>query len=122
MARKFTTIPISRIQQWVASKRLSIDEPITIRSLILCNAVHGTGKTAGVKLLGDIDPSLPLPPMTLHLSQFSKSAAKAILEAGGDVKAVYHDRESLRVERMPQKFEGREPEFAKPTRKRDICE
>jgi large subunit ribosomal protein L15 len=118
MDQKFTPIPISRIQQFIATNRLSAEEPITIRSLIQCNAVHGLGKTHGVKLLGDIDESLPLPPVTVYLSRFSKSAAKAILDNGGQVKAFYYNRESLRAERLSKP----DVEDAYPKRKKDICE
>lgn len=69
-----------------------------------------------------IDPSLPLPPLTLRLSRYSKSAAKAILEAGGDVQAVYHNALALRQAAHPEKFLGREVKEAKPIRKTDICE
>jgi large subunit ribosomal protein L15 len=82
--------------------------------------VHGISHLSGIKLLGDVDPSLPLPPLVVHLSRFSKSAAKAILDAGGEVKAVYHNNLGLWQEVHPDKFVGREIKMAKPTRRADI--
>jgi len=56
----------------------------------------------------------------MELSRYSKSAAKAITDAGGKVTAVYHNKLGLRQEVWPEKFQGREVELAKPTRKADI--
>lgn len=69
-----------------------------------------------------VDPALPLPPLTLRLSRYSKSAAKAIVDAGGDVTAVYHNPLALRQAAHPEKFIGREVKEAKPVRKTDIRE
>lgn len=93
---------------------------MTIRSVVHSNLVHGISKQDGIQLLGGVDPLLPLPPLVVHLSRFSKAAAKAILDAGGQVKAVYHNRLGLRQEVFPRRFEGREVQQAKPTRKADI--
>lgn len=69
-----------------------------------------------------VDPALPLPPLNLRLSRYSKSAAKAIKDAGGEVTAVYHNPLALRQAVHPEKFIGREVKEAKPVRKTDICE
>lgn len=84
------------------------------------NIIHGISGFAGIKLLGPADPTLPLPPLHLELSRFSKSAAKAVIDAGGKVSAVYHNRLGLRSEVWPEKFEGKPIQLAKPTRKTDI--
>lgn len=68
-----------------------------------------------------IDPTLPLPPLTLKLSRYSKSAAAAVLAAGGDITAVYHNNLSLRQLANPEKYIGREVKEAAPVRKTDIC-
>lgn len=71
-----------------------------------------------MKLLGDVDPELPLPALSVTLSRFSKSAAKAIIDAGGEVTAKYHNVLGLRREVMPHKFG--DIRDAKPIRKTDI--
>lgn len=79
--------------------------------------MHGLSHLSGIKLLGDADPTLPLPPLKLELSRYSKSAAQTIINAGGEVKAVYHNNLSLRKEWYPEKFMDKEIKDAKPTRK-----
>lgn len=86
------------------------------------NLVHGIKGWSGVKLLGEVDPSLPLPPLKLRLSRYSKGAAQAIIDAGGQVTAVYHNALALRQAVHPEKFFGKEVKEAAPTRKTDICE
>jgi large subunit ribosomal protein L15 len=104
--------------------------------------VHGIKGFSGVKLLGQVcpsfpkykrmigahrrlhqpNPSLPLPPLKLRLSRYSKQAAQAIIDAGGDITAVYHNALALRQAAHPEKFFGREVKEALPVRKTDICE
>nr|ODO00457.1 ribosomal protein L15 [Cryptococcus depauperatus CBS 7855] len=119
-SKTYAPLSIATLQRWIASNRISPDEPITLRTILSSNAVHGLSHLSGIKLLGDVDPTLPLPPLKLELSRYSKEAAKAIIEAGGEVKAVYHNNLSLRREWYPEKFEGREFKSALPTRKNDI--
>jgi large subunit ribosomal protein L15 len=76
-------------------------------------------KFSGIKLLGEADPNLPLPPLKLFLSRYSKSAAKAILDAGGEVTAVYRNKLGLRAEKLGM---TEEIKMADPTRKNDIGE
>lgn len=83
------------------------------------NAVHGLSKQSGVKLLGNADPDLPLPKLKLELSRYSKGAADAVIAAGGEVEAVYHNNLSLRQEIAPEKF-VREVKSALPVRRTDI--
>lgn len=114
---------LSTIQAQIATSRLDPTRPITINTLISSNAVHGISGYGGIKLLGDVDPTLPpLPPLSLTLSRFSKTAAKAVIDAGGEVTAVYHNALSLRREIMPHKFLGKEIRLAQPIKKTDIGE
>ena len=84
--------------------------------------VHGLSKWNGIKLVGTPTRSMPLPPLTVHLSRFSEKAGKAIIAAGGSCLSVYHNRLSLRQEVFPEKFVGREIKSAGPTRRPDIGE
>ncbi|TYJ57065.1 ribosomal protein L15 [Cryptococcus floricola] len=119
-SKTYAPLSIATLQSWLAQSRISPSETITVGTIARSNAIHGLSHLHGVKLLGDVDPSLPLPPLKLELSRYSKSAAKAILAAGGELKAVYHNNLSLRKEWYPEKFMGREIQSAKPTRKNDI--
>jgi large subunit ribosomal protein L15 len=67
-----------------------------------------------------MNPDLPLPPIKLELSRFSKSAAEAIKAAGGEVLAVYKNRLALRREVWPEKVDSGKD--AAPVRKADISE
>ncbi|KAL7418381.1 YmL10 [Cryptotrichosporon argae] len=119
-ARTYVALPLHRLQAWLAAGRLDPSAPVTIGAVVRANLIHGLSGKAGVKLLGPADPDLPLPPLTLELSRFSKSAADAVIEAGGKVTAVYHNNLSLRQEVWPEKFVGREVRQAKPIRRTDI--
>jgi hypothetical protein len=121
-SRTYAPLPLSRLQQYLASGRLDPTLPIGIGEIVRSNLIHGISGFSGVKLLGEPDTSLPLPPLELNLSRFSKSAAAAVIEAGGKVTAVYHNRLGLRQEVWPEKFVGREVEAARPIRKSDIRE
>lgn len=113
-------MPLSRLQQFISEARIPASEPITLHTLISSNIVHGlANKFSGIKLLGDIDPSLPLPPLKLFLSRYSKSAAKAITDAGGEVTAVYRNKLGLRAEKLGATDAIK---MADPTRKNDIGE
>jgi large subunit ribosomal protein L15 len=121
-SRTYAPLPLSRLQQYLASGRLDPTLPIGIGEIVRSNLIHGISGFSGVKLLGELDTSLPLPPLELNLSRFSKSAAAAVIEAGGKITAVYHNRLGLRQEVWPEKFVGREVEAARPIRKSDIRE
>lgn len=99
--------------------KLDPSETITIGSIVRSNIIHGISGFSGVKLLGPHDPALPLPPLKLELSRFSKSAAEVVKAAGGEVLAVYKNRLALRKEVWPDKVEGKD---ALPVRKADISE
>lgn len=58
----------------------------------------------------------------MQLSRYSKSAAKAVIDAGGSLSAVYRNQLGLRQELHPDKFEGRVVQQARPTRRADIRE
>ncbi|OXC70655.1 ribosomal protein L15 [Cryptococcus neoformans] len=119
-SKTYAPLSIATLQSWIAQSRISPDEPITVGTIVRSNAVHGLSHLSGIKLLGDADPTLPLPPLKLELSRYSKSAAQTIINAGGEVKAVYHNNLSLRKEWYPEKFMDKEIKGAKPTRKNDI--
>jgi len=119
-ARDFAPLPLSRLQSFLAQARISPSEPITLHTLIASNIVHGlSNRFSGIKLLGEADPSLPLPPLKLFLSRYSKSAAKAIMDAGGEVTAVYRNKLGLKAEKLGAVGEIK---MADPTRKNDIGE
>lgn len=106
------------MQQWIQAKRIDPTQPITIHQVVQSNLVHSISKISGVKLLGEADPTIPLPPLDCQLSKYSKKAARQIIAAGGKVSAVYHNNLGLRAEAYPQKFPGIKQ--AKPTRRADI--
>jgi large subunit ribosomal protein L15 len=110
------------LQAFLATNRLDPAQPIDIGTVVRSNLIHGISGFSGVKLLGDVDPNLPLPPLNVSLSQYSKSAAQAIKDAGGEVTAVYYNALSLRQNVWPEKFLGKEVREAKPIRKADIRE
>jgi hypothetical protein len=120
--RTYAPLPLKRLQAFIAEARLDPAMPITVGSVIRSNLVHGISRHAGVKLLGPADPDLPLPKLELELSRFSKSAADAIIAAGGKVTAVYHNNLSLRQEVFPEKFIGEEVKMADPIRRTDLGE
>lgn len=120
--RAYAPLALSKLQQWVAQGRVDAALPITVGTVVRANLVHGLKGFSGVKLLGHADPNLPLPPLELELSRFSKSAADAVIEAGGNVTAVYHNSLGLRQEVHPEKFVGREVRNAAPIRRTDIGE
>jgi len=119
-AKKYAPLNIARLQEWLAMGKLDPSESIDVGLVFQSKLSRGLGQWDGVKLLGDVNPDLPLPPLTLRLSRYSKSAAKAILAAGGNVTAVYQNALALRQAAHPEKFVGREVKEALPTLKRDI--
>ncbi|WVR07777.1 ribosomal protein L15 [Kwoniella sp. DSM 27419] len=119
-SKTYAPLSIATLQSFLSQGRIDPDETITIGSIVRSNAVHGLSHQSGIKLLGEPDPELPLPPLKLELSRYSQSAAKAIIAAGGQVSAVYHNNLGLRKEVFPDKYFGREIKDAKPTRKTDI--
>lgn len=120
--REYAPLNIAKLQSWIAQGRIDTAMPITIGTVIRSNLIHGIKGWSGVKLLGKPDPNQPLPPLELELSRFSKTAAKAVIEAGGNVTAVYHTPLGLRQEIWPEKFAGREIRNAAPIRRTDIGE
>ncbi|GHJ86466.1 hypothetical protein NliqN6_2868 [Naganishia liquefaciens] len=116
----YAPLNIAKLQEWIASGRLDSTQPIDVGAVFQSNLVHGIKGFSGVKLLGQPDSSLPLPPLNLRFSRYSKSAAQAIIDAGGEVTAVYHNPLALRQAAHPEKFFGREVKEALPVRKTDI--
>lgn len=141
-SKTYAPINISKLQEWIAAGKLDPSQPIDVGTVFQSNLVHGIKGFAGVKLLGQVcplnptlsklplilspppqpDSALPLPPLNLRFSRYSKSAAQAIIDAGGEVTAVYHNQLALRQAAHPEKFFGREVKEALPVRKTDICE
>jgi large subunit ribosomal protein L15 len=120
--REYAPLSLARLQEFIAEGRLDANMPITVGAVVRSNAVHGINGFAGVKLLGQPNPELPLPKLTLELSRFSKSAADAVIAAGGKVTAVYHNNLSLRQDVFPEKFMGKEVKMADPIRRNDLGE
>ncbi|KAJ9101807.1 hypothetical protein QFC21_003146 [Naganishia friedmannii] len=118
--KTYAPVNIAKLQEWLALGKLDPAETIDVETIFQSNLVHGIKGFSGVKLLGQPNPSLPLPPLKLRLSRYSKSAAQAIIAAGGDVTAVYHNALALRQAAHPEKFFGREVKEALPVRKTDI--
>ncbi|KAI5452743.1 YmL10 [Naganishia albida] len=119
-SKTYAPINISKLQEWIAAGKLDPSQPIDVGTVFQSNLVHGIKGFAGVKLLGQPDSALPLPPLNLRFSRYSKSAAQAIIDAGGEVTAVYHNQLALRQAAHPEKFFGREVKEALPVRKTDI--
>lgn len=83
--------------------------------------MHGLSNSySGIKILGPADPALPLPPLRIEASRFSKSAAEAVIAAGGSVSAVYKNRLALQAEIHPWKAPAGMMREAEPIGKRDI--
>lgn len=120
--REYAPLSLAKLQQWIAQGRIDTAIPITVGTVVRSNLIHGIKGWSGVKLLGQADPNLPLPPLEIELSRFSKSAADAVINAGGSVTAVYHNQLGLRQEIWPEKFAGREVRNAAPIRRTDIGE
>ena len=93
-----TTLPISRIQSWIAQGRISPDHPITVRELVRSNCI--SMPKDGVKLLatsfshqGSIDAQPPLTqPLHIVVSRASAAAIAAVEQAGGKITTRYYTR------------------------------
>lgn len=120
--KEFCPLNIATVQRWIQDNRFDPSTPLTIQQAVHTNMVHGLSNWNGIKLVGSPTRSMPLPPLTVHLSRFSEKAGKAIIAAGGSCLSVYHNRLSLRQEVYPEKFKGREVKPAGPTRRPDIGE
>ena len=97
-----TTLPISRIQSWIAQGRLSPDHPITVRELVRSNCI--SMPKDGVKLLSssmrhdaslDAQPELTQP-LHIVVSRASASAIAAVEKAGGRVTTRYYTSWAIR--------------------------
>ncbi|KAJ9113879.1 hypothetical protein QFC19_000072 [Naganishia cerealis] len=99
--KTYAPVNISKLQEWLADGKLDPSETIDVGTIFQSNLVHGIKGFSGVKLLG-------------------QQAAQAIIDAGGDVTAVYHNVLALRQAAHPEKFFGREVKEALPVRKTDI--
>ena len=107
--RLLDPVNLDRLASWVQQRRIDPKQPITIKTLYDSGLVSKPPKH-GVKLLArgfrTPDPDRPpLPPLRLEVSDASASAKKAVEEAGGEVKLVWHNRLGLRYLLKPHKFE-----------------
>ena len=97
-----TTLPITRIQSWIAQGRISPDHPITVRELVRSNCI--SMPKDGVKLLAtsfthqnstDAQPPLTQP-LHIVVSRASASVIAAVEQAGGTVTTRYYTRWAIR--------------------------
>ena len=97
-----STVPLTRIQSWVAQGRIDPTKPITVRELLQSRCVHRISE--GIKLLASsnshaqsIDEVPPLTqPLHIVVSRASASAIAAIEKAGGTVTTRYYTKFALR--------------------------
>lgn len=125
MHREYKALNIGRIQDWISQGRFDPTKPLTIREAVSSGMIRGINRVNGIKLCGTVNEEKfgKLPPLTVHLSRFSKAAGEAIVEAGGTCVAVWHNDLALRQELNPWKFRGaRAIKSAAPTRRKDIGE
>lgn len=122
MHKEYRALNIVAVQRWIAAGRYDPTETLTIQKVSQTGMLGGLHKYNGVKLCGYASEEYgPLPPLTVHLSRFSKNAAEAITSAGGTCVSVYHNELGLRQELYPRRFEGAKAvKSAGPTRKKDI--
>jgi large subunit ribosomal protein L15 len=93
-----TTLPISKIQSWVAQRRLDPRFPITVRELVASKCI--SMPKDGVKLLASsrshdmsLDAQGPLSqPLHIVVSRASASAIAAVEKAGGKVTTRYYTK------------------------------
>ena len=97
-SKEFTSVPLTRIQSWIAQGRLAPDRPITPRELIVSGCV-GDAKD-GIKLLAtsrshekslDKQSALTIP-LNIVVSRASASAIHAVEKAGGQVMTRYYTK------------------------------
>lgn len=89
---------LTRLQAWIDSGRLDPTLPITPKELIKCGLI-GTPVPDGVKILahGRYEPKPKLKqPLKITVSRASKSAIKAIEEAGGKIVTRYYTKDAIK--------------------------
>lgn len=111
---------MERILHLVDTGRLDPTKPITVKSFIDAGI---NGVKDGVKILGSGHHHFKLP-VEIHATRFTKSAIKAIEEAGGKAVSVFHSDAGLRQLKNPERFWRKDPEKAMakleaPSRLRD---
>jgi large subunit ribosomal protein L15 len=116
LPRILDPVNLDRLTSFIQQRRIDPSKPITIKTMYDSGLISKPPKF-GVKLLarGYRFPSSvaahaaerpPLPAMRLEVSDASESAKKAVEEAGGEVKLVWHNRLGLRYLLKPEKFAG----------------
>ena len=96
-AEDIQTVPLTRIQSWVAQGRLDPTRPITIRDLALSGCV--TSVKDGVKLLSrSLNEPQPIldQPLNIVVSRASASAIEAVEKAGGRGMTRFYTRWAIR--------------------------
>lgn len=111
--RKFQTVSLTKIQEFIDMGRLKVkeNEMITMRDLYMAGIA--TGIDDGIKLLaGNLnkDPLVPSKqtfntPLHLEVSMASASAIEMVEAAGGTVTCVHFNALALRALMKPYKFE-----------------
>jgi large subunit ribosomal protein L15 len=79
----FNEVNLGRIQTAIDAGKLSVDEPVTVDSLLKAGVV--THRRDGVKILGSGELKAKA---SFEVAAASKSAAAAIEKAGGDLKTL----------------------------------
>ena len=109
---RFNEINLEDLQKCIDRKKIDPTKPINIKDLYNAN-LFGNVRD-GVKLLGRGADKLKQP-IQIEVSRASKSAIKAVEDAGGMVVARWYNRLGLRVLTKPSKFHpDLIPKFARP--------
>ncbi|KIY65715.1 ribosomal protein L15 [Cylindrobasidium torrendii FP15055 ss-10] len=113
--KTWAPVNLDRLQHWITTGRVtsSPDKPITARELLLSGCIHDAHD--GIKILGDGSEKFTSK-IWITPSRASKSAVKAIENAGGVVVCKYYNTISLK-----DCLQGRADRVeAAPTRREDI--
>jgi large subunit ribosomal protein L15 len=90
------------LQRAVDSGRIDVSKPVTMKTLVDAGLI--TKIEFGVKVLGRGADKFTAK-LDVEVSQVSKSAIKAIEDAGGSVKSVFYTELALRALLKPEKFD-----------------
>ncbi|KAL7008048.1 YmL10 [Cystobasidiomycetes sp. EMM_F5] len=126
-ARKdIKVLKLSKLGQWISQGRLELrpETPITMKEIQDSGLVTGI-KDGGVKLLGDAitDTPFPIPRLHIVVSQASRTAIRAVEQAGGSIECRYYNKLGLRALLKPQALLAKGipiPKQALPIKRSDI--
>lgn len=99
---------MERVQHLINTGRLDATRPITLKSFFDAGV---NGIKDGVKILAGGHHHFSTP-IEIHATRFTKTAIRAIEEAGGKSVAVYHSEDGLRQLKDPERFWRKNPEKA----------